>query len=93
MNPGNTISAAMAGPGEGHEGETPQVSNRFYKTFLAAQGTWFKVATAESCFRFLDTAQNLGVHTNDVQNFMQNQLKLRKVKTNAKHNLKLRREH
>ena len=69
------------------------MSNRYSKTFLAAQGTWFKVATAESTFRFLDTAQNLGVYTNDVQNFMQNQLKLRKIKSNAKHNSKLHREH
>ena len=64
------ISPIGAGPGEGHEGETPQVSNRYCKTFLAAQGAWFKVVTAESTFRFLDMAQILGIYTNDVNNFM-----------------------
>ena len=82
-----------AGPGEGHEGETPQVSNRYSRMFLAAQGTWFKVATAESTFRFLDTAQSLGVYTNDVNNFMLNQLKLQKIKSNPKHNSNLCRKH
>ena len=75
----NNISRS-AGPGEGYEGETPQVSNRYCKTLLSAQGAWFKVATAESCFRFLGTAQELGVNTNDVQNFLETQLKLRKIR-------------
>ena len=82
-----------AGPGEGHEGETPQVSNRFCKTLLLAQGAWFKVVTAEACLRFLGTAHELGINTNDVSNFLENQKKLRKVRTDAKHNSKLYREH
>ena len=45
-----------AGHGEGHEGETPQVSNQLSKTLLLAQGAWFKVVTAEACLRFLGTA-------------------------------------
>ena len=88
-----TISPVSAGPGESHKGKTPQASNPYSKMFLAAQGTWFKVATAESCFRFLGTAQELGVNTNDVQNFLENQMKLRKIKTDAKHNSKLHKEH
>ena len=66
MNVNRNAISQSAGPGEGYEGETPQVSNRFCKAFLSAQGTWFKVATAESCFRFLGTAQELGIHTDDV---------------------------
>ena len=69
------------------------MSNRYCKTLLSAQGAWFKVATAESCFRFLGTAQELGVNTNDVQNLLEIQQKLRKIKTDAKHNLKLLRKH
>ena len=69
------------------------MSNRYCKTLLSAQGAWFKVATAESCLRFLGTAQELGIHTNDVQNFLHNQMNLRKIKTDAKHNSKLHREH
>ena len=65
------------------------MSNRYYKTLLSAQSAWFKVATAESCLRFLGTAQENGVNTNDVQNFLENQKGLRKIKTDAKHNLKL----
>ena len=79
MNPtttANDISAAMAGPGEGHEGETPQVSRSYNKTFLVAQGTWVKAATAKTTFRFLDTARSHGVNINDINNFMLNQLKI-----------------
>ena len=68
MNPenGQNISRS-AGPGEGYGGETPQVSNRFCKTLLLAQGAWFKVVTAEACLRFLGTAHELG-YTNNVSN-------------------------
>ena len=72
-----------AGSGEGDEGETPQVSNSFSEEFLAAKGSWLKLATAESTFRFLDKAQNLGIKTNDVFFFLNNQGNMRKVKTNV----------
>ena len=75
-----------SGSGEGHEVETPQVNNRYSRVFCAAQGIWVKLATAQSTFRFLDKAQNLGVNTNDVNNFLSNQDKLQKVRKNAKHN-------
>ena len=93
MNPGNNISASMAGPGEGHEGETPQVSRSYSKTFLVAQGTWVKAATAKLTFMFLDTAKSHGINRNDINNFMLNQLRIRKVKANDKHNENLCRKH
>ena len=82
-----------SGTGEGYEGETPQVSNRICKTLLLAQGAWFKVVTAEASLRFLSTAQELGINTNDITSFLKNQKKLRKVRTDAKHNSKLYKEH
>ena len=94
MNPEKGQNTARsAGPGEGYGGETPQVSNRYYKTLLSAQSAWFMVATAESCLRFLGTAQEKGVNTNDVQNFLENQKGLRKIKTDDKHNSKIQRVH
>ena len=82
-----------SGSGEGHEGETPQVSNRYSRVFRAAQGIWVKLATAQSTFRFLDKAQSLGINTNDVNNFLSNQEKIQKVMTNAKQNTTLCRKH
>ena len=90
---GNQELHRGSGTGEGHEGETPQVSNRFCRTLLLAQGAWFKVVTAEACLRFLSTAQELGINTNDITNFIEKQKKIRKVRTDAKHNLKLYREY
>ena len=79
--------------GEGHEGETPQVSDWYSRVFRAAQGIWMKLATAQSTFRFLDKAQSLGINTNDVNNFLSNQEKIQKVMTNAKQNTTLCRKH
>ena len=72
-----------AGNGEGDGEETPQVSNRFSEEFLAAKGSWLKLATAESTHRFLTKAQNLGINTNDVFFFLNNQRNIRKIKTNV----------
>ena len=52
-----------------------------------------KLATAESTHRFLDKAQNLGINTNDVFFFLNNQGNIRKIKTNVKHNSTLCLKH
>ena len=70
------INNERPGSGEGNGGETPQVSKSYNEVFLAAQGDWAKLATAKSTFRFLDKAQSLGVNTNDVHSFLNNQQNL-----------------
>ena len=49
-------NARNPGSGEGHEGETPQVSNRYSEVFLAAQGIWVRLITAQLTLRFLGSA-------------------------------------
>ena len=90
----NTNTFQAAGPGEGNGEETPQVSNSIFSAeFLAAKGPWLKLATAESTYRFLEKAQNLGVNTNDVFFFLNNQGNMRKIKTNVKPNSTLCLKH
>ena len=74
-----TIDTGAAG--EANVEVTPQVGNSDNSAFYwTARGIWIKTAVAQTTGKMLSKANELGVRTPDINNFLSNQTNLRKAR-------------
>ena len=78
-NGSQTIDSGAAG--EAYVEVTPQVGNSDNSAFYwTARGIWIKTAVAQTTGKMLSKANELGVRTPDINNFLLNQTNLRRAR-------------